>query len=88
MQKDNSNDSINIEIDEDVKKSTTMCSKDFACISDKDYKLCKVSHSVHDKVIFIECLEMKPCSYRMSFGISSYICNCPTRKEIYRKYKK
>jgi len=76
------------EIDEDVKNNTTKCEKNNACISDKDYKLCKVVRSTDkDKIIFIECMEKNPCTYKMSFGFSSFICNCPMRKEIYRKYK-
>jgi hypothetical protein len=76
-----------IEIDEDIKKNTTKCKKDFKCLRDNNYELCKVIESVRDNVLFIECLEMQPCSYKTVFGYSSYICSCPTRKEIYRRYK-
>jgi hypothetical protein len=81
-------DKSDIKIDKKIKNETSKCEKDFACLSDDNYKLCNVVRSVHDNVIFIECLEWKPCNYRMSFGISSYICNCPVRKEIYKKYEK
>ena len=79
-------DKMDIQIDEDVKKSTTKCEKDFRCLVDKTYELCKVTESVHDNVLFIKCEEDNYCIYRMDFG-NSYICNCPTRKEIYKKYK-
>jgi hypothetical protein len=79
---------MSFEIDEDVKNNTTECEKDCVCISDKDYHLCKVVRSTNkDKIIFIECLEKNPCNYKMQFGLSSLICNCPIRKEIFRKYK-
>jgi hypothetical protein len=77
----------NIEIDEDIQKNTTKCKKVFKCLADNNYKLCKIIESVRDNVFFIECLGVKPCIYKISFGYSSYVCNCPTRKEIYRKYK-
>jgi hypothetical protein len=71
-----------------VVKETTKCEKDFACLKDNNHGLCKIVRTVQDNIIFIECLNWKLCTYRMSFGASSYICNCPTRKEIYRKYGK
>ncbi len=80
-------DKIDIKINEDIKKSTTKCEKNFACLSTKDYKHCKVVRSIQDNVFYIECLTWKPCSYREIFGSSSYTCNCPIRKEIYKKYK-
>ncbi len=80
-------DKINIAIAEDTIKSTAKCKKDFSCLEYNDHKLCKVLYSLHDNVFFIECLEWKPCAYREKFGSSSYICNCPIRKEIYKKYK-
>ena len=79
---------MSFEIDEDVKNNTTECEKECACITDKDYKLCKVVRSTNkNKIVFIECLEKSPCNYKMSFGFSSCLCNCPIRKEIFRKYK-
>lgn len=77
---------MSMEISEDVIKCTTKCDKGMPCLSDKDYDLCKVVQSTRDNIIFIKCLEQRSCSYKTSFGFSSSICNCPTRKEIYKKY--
>ena len=77
---------VSMEIDEDVKKCTIKCNKDMSCLSDKGNNLCKVVRSTSGDIIFIECMEYSPCNYKMSFGFSSFICNCPTRKEIYKKY--
>ena len=77
---------VSMEIDDEVIKCTTECGKDMPCLSDKDYHLCKVVRATSGDVIFIECLEDSLCNYRMPFGFSSFICNCPTRKEIYKKY--
>ena len=35
---------------------------------------------------FIKCKDEEHCNYRISFGYSSYLCTCPVRHEIYRKY--
>ena len=80
-------DKVTIEIDENIKKQTIKCEKDFACLSSKTHKLCEVTHLVHEKIVFIECQDNKQCSYKSFFGFNSYICNCPIRREIYRKYK-
>jgi hypothetical protein len=83
MQNENKMD---IEIDKDIKKSTTKCEKGLKCLVDNTYELCKVTESVRDKVLFVECLEENICSYKMGYGYAN-ICNCPVRKEIYKKYK-
>jgi hypothetical protein len=77
---------VDIKIDEDVIKSTTKCEKDFKCLVDNTYELCKVTEAVHDKVIFVKCLEESYCNYKMGYGYS-HTCNCPIRKERYKKYK-
>lgn len=84
MQNNNKSD---VEIDEDVQKSATKCEKEFRCLKDNTYELCKVTESVRDKVIFVECLEEVYCNYKMGYGQHFNICNCPVRKEIYKKYK-
>ncbi|MEN8264056.1 MAG: hypothetical protein ABFR82_11390 [Nitrospirota bacterium] len=77
---------MDIKIDEDVKTSTTKCDKDFKCLVDNTYTLCRVTQSIHDEVLFVECLEESYCNYKMSFGFSN-ICNCPIRKELYKKFE-
>jgi hypothetical protein len=77
---------MDIQIDEDVKKSTTKCEKDFKCLVDSTYKLCKVTQSLYDKVLFVECLQESYCNYKMGYGYSN-TCICPIRKEIYKKHK-
>ena len=75
-----------ITIDKKAKDCTIKCDKDFKCLSLSNHELCKVTETVKDEVIFIGCQEKKHCVYVVSFGIYN-TCNCPTRKEIYRKYK-
>ena len=77
-----------IEIDEDIKKSTTKCEKNFTCLSDKNHKLCNVINTVGGKILCCYCFGRQPCNYRVPHGFTSYLCSCPIRKEIYRKYKR
>ena len=76
-----------IEIEEDIKKSTTKCEKKLSCLSGKNHKLCNAIGSVGTKIVCIDCFEGKRCNYREPYGLSSYVCSCPIRKELYRKYK-
>jgi hypothetical protein len=75
---------MRIEIDTNILSQTTECGRDFACLADTG-KLCRVENCVNNKVHFIECRDDAKCNYQISFGYS-YICTCPTRKEIYNRY--
>ena len=74
-----------MKIEKEILDKTVHCTKDFDCIKN-DNIYCKVESCINNEVHFVECTEQNFCSYKMTFG-SSYICNCPTRKEIYNKYR-
>jgi hypothetical protein len=74
-----------LKTDNKTKEKTTNCEKRFACLSNQGHKLCEVEYFYNDKVLFIKCLSKDHCSYKMSFGTSSFVCNCPSRIEIYKK---
>ena len=76
-----------MEIDDEILKETTCCEKDFSCLKNGKLVLCTVEKCINDKVHFVHCLESKYCNYRFSFG-TAFICSCPTRKEIYRVFRK
>ena len=80
-----------IEISKDILEKTTWCTKGFSCLTSNPedttngYLICKIEQSISEGVKFVECKE-PPCSYALSFG-DSYTCKCPTRNEIYNKYR-
>ena len=76
---------MEIIIDEDTLKSTTKCAKDFSCLKGQN-EFCKIEYCVSDTGYFVKCKEHTYCSYKDKFG-GSFYCTCPTRKEIYSKYK-
>ena len=76
---------MEIKIDEDTLKSTTKCEKNFSCLKDQN-GLCKVEYYIPDIVYFAKCNEHISCRYKKGYG-NSFFCSCPTRKEIYIKYK-
>ena len=76
-----------MKIDKEILDLTTDCTNDFICLKGED-SCCaqsKVEHSVSSSILFINC-ENDSCTYQTSFGFAK-VCNCPTRKEIYRKYR-
>lgn len=75
---------MNLQIDIDTLSRTTKCTRDFACLTDSG-QLCRVENCVDNKVHFIQCRHDAKCNYQISYGYS-YICTCPTRKEIYNRY--
>ena len=74
-----------MEIEKEILDKTVHCTKDFDCLRNNNI-CCKVENCVDKKVHFVECSEIF-CNYKMKFG-RSYICTCPTRKEIYNKYRR
>jgi len=74
-----------LKIDDSTIKSTTNCEKGMQCLHGVTEKLCKVNNSVMNEVFFVSCLNKQKCSYRISFGYK-FMCTCPIRKEIFRRY--
>ncbi len=75
------------EIDEKTLQATTKCPNSFECLGNENHVcLAKVESCVKEEVYFVDCEDIY-CRYKMSFGYSS-ICNCPVRKEIFKKYNK
>ncbi len=67
----------------------TKCDNDFVCLSEKQCPRCKVQFTAGASYIMVEPNSASMgCSYAKPFGIASFVCTCPTRNEIYRKYGK
>jgi hypothetical protein len=73
-------------VDDSIIKKTIQCEKNYSCLSEDREELCKVTHIVEDEVYFIECRDIESCSNRLPFGYV-FMCTCPVRKAIYKKYK-
>ncbi len=74
-----------IDVSEEVVAKTTLCESDFACLSSDQSRMCRVQRQLMKESLVIDCVETRPCRYRLSFG-NWCICSCPTRKEIYERY--
>jgi hypothetical protein len=76
---------VDIKIADDTIRHTTKCKLNFSCLLGNRKDLCKVEYCV-GKIHFMKCLNKEYCDYQIPFG-DSRICNCPTRKELYSRYK-
>ncbi len=77
------------EINGDIISKTNCCRKNKSCLKDKANPCCKVVSCISGELHFVEPKDNNRhhgnCDYQKMFGYSFY-CNCPVRKEIYRKY--
>ena len=83
---------LNIQIDDKIISSTTKCPSDFFCLKntgkpmcDVDRDICIPEYSIQESGLFVFPQSVNGCPYQMSFGYG-FMCHCPTRHEIYKKY--
>lgn len=77
---------MDIEISEDILKSTTKCRYNFSCLNGVKECLCEVRSSNGHDTLFITSSSDRDCIYCAPLK-NSYLCFCPTRREIYKRYK-
>ena len=77
----------NINIDPNILNQTTHCRDNFSCLSGKKSCLCEVGRHMksNSSAVFIQPQNEEACNYKMAFGYG-WICNCTTRKTLYREY--
>ena len=73
-------------INPEIIKETTEYQHDFQCLKKDRKPHCEVESFWVKDVMFVRCPECELCNYKLSYGFS-HVCHCPTRKELYRKYK-
>ncbi len=78
---------MDIRIDKEIIEETTECNKNFSCLTKSRRELCEIQITLFSgKVHFIKCKQNLQCNYKIDFKNES-CCFCPTRKEIFNKYK-
>jgi hypothetical protein len=75
------------DISEDTRAKTKKCHCDFACLAGGECLKCVVEDSIPNDGCFIKPVKTDKCNYLLSYG-NSWLCTCPTRSEIYRRYGK
>ena len=75
------------EISESTRAQTKKCRLDFECLKGGECPKCAVEYIILDDGCFVKPAQKENCEYLLSFGYS-WICTCPTRCEIFQRYKK
>ncbi len=76
---------------EEERLSRTKCEYEFSCLESGEVacgdKMCTVSSADGENVLFLKDRGHSTCPFLAHFG-GCYICRCPIRYTIYRKYGK
>jgi hypothetical protein len=62
----------------------TKCPSSFKCLNDENLKICTADMCLNGICLLKEASH-NICTYRLGFGYS-YICVCPVRAELYKRY--
>ncbi len=77
------------EVSDELLRSASECEKGYRCLSCAPDELCQMKfHPYDDGTYFVECVKEQECHYAEVYpdkGVA--ICNCPVRKELYRRYR-
>ena len=76
-----------LEVSEETLKQTTKCQLDFQCLT-RNRNMCLIDRPVNGNGLFIKERRdnIQNCPYLEFSELSAYVCNCPTRYEIYTRY--
>jgi hypothetical protein len=83
---------MKFQISDEIKDRTTECPSDFSCLTEDanpmcniDIPMCNGDYISSENGLFIKPLSNDDCPYQMPFR-SGFLCHCPTRLEIFKKY--
>jgi len=65
-------------------KEADKCSKYHACLTQNEYQLCGITISTEHRARMV-CGYEADCAYSSRIG-NQFVCTCPVRHSIYRKY--
>ena len=79
---------IYYDIPKETLNETTSCRDEFKCLTCEVAKLCEVIRLLEGNGLEVHREVAVRCDYHLEYGINDplYICNCPTRIEIYHRY--
>ncbi len=73
-------------INPDIIKKTTECFFEFQCLKENGKPHCEIVSTNFGYVFFVKYSSSLNCGYALSVG-DDHMCLCPTRGELYLKYK-
>lgn len=76
-----------LQVQDQTRQQTSECMFSFQCLEEATRNVCTIKPCLVEEVYFLNTPKNHLCSYKKKIGSSSYICQCPTRKELYRRYR-
>jgi hypothetical protein len=77
-----------VHVDKATLKKTTRCRRDFECLESGVCSGCEIKPVGRDDKFLVKPKgDSESCPYLTELGFASHICRCPTRVEIYRRYR-
>jgi hypothetical protein len=81
-------DAMALIINSEAIQKTTKCSSGFKCLTDETHPCCApAGTAIEGYGLFVNASRQHSCPYNISFG-NGFICNCPSRYEIFNRYKR
>jgi len=79
---------MSLTINTEAVRKTTKCSSGFKCLTDETHPCCApASTLIEGYGLFVHTARQHACPYKISFG-NGFICYCPSRYEIFLRYKR
>jgi hypothetical protein len=75
-----------VQISDKAREETIGCQFSFQCLDDEKRCICIIEKCLEGDGCFLKTVKPQPCPYKMSFGYT-YMCHCPTRIELFNRYK-
>ena len=68
-----------------VQANAVDCKNNCSCLGPDGKPHCTVTETVSGSILFTQTRPPETCAHQHAFG-SFFICTCPVRKELFRKY--
>ncbi|MBN1558077.1 MAG: hypothetical protein JW951_08020 [Lentisphaerae bacterium] len=75
------------DIPQAICEAASRCPYNLACLNGDGRPACPVERFISEKYLFVKSDGIRPCPYRIRFGLMSYVCGCPVRNALYTDYE-
>ena len=67
-------------------RTGAQCNRAHSCLSGEQGCLCDVEQLLDDSILSVKPRPQTKCTHKMRYR-EAFLCTCPVRKEIYKRYK-
>ncbi len=70
-----------------TREHTAECMFSFQCLEEATRNVCDIDAHIEESLCSLDFVKNHLCSYKRRLGPSYYVCTCPTRFELYKRYR-